>query len=119
MRLAPSLLLLVALASSAQEVGYRRAMVTDSTRFAGREPRQVLIQFWYPAVAGSGKSMKHGDYLEGIPAPLAHREIHAYAQQKYGATTTLDALPANVRRDATPKSGRFPVVLYAGGAFNP
>jgi len=79
---------------------------------AGSRPLQTLV--WYPAVETNGKAMTVGDY-----AQLAGTEIHFDRADEgnrwIGKLATSATNPLWAVRDASPSSGRFPVVIYAPG----
>jgi len=84
----------------------------SSTRDAGR-PLQTLI--WYPAQQKVGDTMTVGDY---VALAATQFRFEAPDLQNRWATSLLSA-SSNVRlwaiRDATPETGRFPVVIYSPG----
>ena len=84
----------------------------SSTKDAGR-PLQTLI--WYPAQQKVGDTMTVGDY---VALAATQFRFEAPDLQNRWATSLLSA-SSNVRlwaiRDATPETGRFPVVIYSPG----
>jgi tetratricopeptide (TPR) repeat protein len=75
-------------------------------------PVQTLI--WYPAKKSSGKPMTVGDYANLMASETSFdkpRLAHDAQDWIKGMTPTL-AHPLWAIRDASPESGRFPVVIY-------
>jgi len=128
-------------------VGYRASYEFDRTRVltpardyrgravVGDRDRPVLVRLWYPArVTRAAKRMPYGAYLSvpsaGVPAEVVEAwerrtlGIHRHSAGKYapqsqeGLLERLKALPTAVVEGAEPAPGRFPVVVYAGGAFH-
>lgn len=127
-------------------VGYRSTIMLDRTRvfipernyegklYVGERSRPLLIQFFYPAqVSANASRMAYGDYLKlkgDTPAAsivaegLRQRatEIHDYYLGKYlqayrnGLDEKLMKMQTAVLRDAPAAKGRFPVIIYSGGA---
>lgn len=127
-------------------VGYRATIVHDRSRtfipernyegklYAGERSRPLLIQIFYPArVSSNAARMAYGDYLNlkaDTPAAALVAEglrqragvIHEYYQGKYlqayrnGLYERLINLPVASVRDAPAAQGKFPVVIYGGGA---
>ncbi|HKQ53925.1 MAG TPA: prolyl oligopeptidase family serine peptidase, partial [Pyrinomonadaceae bacterium] len=106
--------------------------------YAGERARPVLIQIFYPArLQSNAVRMVYGDYLNlkgETPAAalvaqgLRQRAqvIHDYYQGKYlqayrdGLDERLARVETAAVRDAPAALGRFPVVIYGGGAgFGP
>jgi len=93
--------------------------------------RPIRISVWYPAVFAKGAvAMQYGDYFH-YEGNNDFRELNDELE-KYDRGSTLEdlnevspngtqifarlcATPVAAIRDARPASGRFPVVLYAGG----
>jgi dienelactone hydrolase len=130
----------------AHSVGYRATIVPDRSRifipernyegkiYAGERSRPVLIQIFYPAqLPSNAVRMVYGDYLKlqgETPAAALVAEglrqrahvIHDYYQGKYlqtyrnGLYERLVRFPSAAVRDAPAAEGRFPVVIYGGGA---
>ena len=123
-----------------QPVGYlvkwktdssRSWWVADSSGHLRPSPRSIRVNLWFPAVAGTGKTMTFRDYMEpgiasGVPRPLADA-IH---ENDLGSPTYSfrgiyrDDLAAferamktrmAARGAATPAPGRFPIVIYSIG----
>jgi hypothetical protein len=103
--------------------------VTDRSRtWASQWPkrpddrgRPIRISMWYPA-AGSRAPMRIADYVRpgasamfgDAEAALEHRDGNVVAERAPpDQLPTLMATPMRAVRDATPASGRFPLVLYA------
>lgn len=128
-------------------VGYRAAFHFDRSRvlkpprdYRGRavigdRDRPVLVRVWFPARPALGaRRMPYGAYLSvpspGVPADVVGAwdrrtlDIHRYSAGKYaprgreGLLERLKTLPTAVTEGAAPAPGRFPAVVYAGGAFN-
>src|SRR5215208_2568868 len=130
----------------AYPVGYRAAIVPDRSRifipernyegklYAGERSRPLLIQIFHPAqVSSNAARMVYGDYLNlkgDTPAAALVAEgfrqrarvIHDYYQGKYleayrnGLYERLIKLPSAAVRDSPAAQGKFPVVIYGGGA---
>jgi dienelactone hydrolase len=126
---------------SVWELDYSRAykMVFDDKTVYGsvKSPRPILINIWYPAVrTDSPKPMPHRDYLAiqttdprlaKFAAKLLEYElafICKFLMRKTGAELTdqerrlLDQFwdtPTASFRDAPPKVGKFPLVIYHQG----
>ena len=124
-------------------VGYRGNWEMDSSRtyfpeatFEGRRlegdrRRPVAVRIWYPAQRTAARPLTYGDY-RNLPAATprlralaqdwdaANKGIHDYAVRKFtGSPEMLARLFASrmlAVKDAPPLPGRFPVVVYAGGA---
>jgi dienelactone hydrolase len=111
--------------------GYTTRFVTDRSRHwaspSGVRPddrgRPIRISMWYPAV-GSRAQMRIADYVRpgasamfgDAEAALEHRDGTVVAEwAPPDQLPTLMATPMRAGRDATPVSGRFPLVLYAAG----
>ncbi|MDR6531827.1 dienelactone hydrolase [Caulobacter rhizosphaerae] len=107
--------------------GYRGETDVETGKpIAGERARPVQTLVWYPAAKGSGQGLTVGDYVKlGVTAddfdhPPAER---ATMQAKFVAAQVAMlsperakaelAAPMLARRDATPASGKFPVVIYA------
>ncbi len=107
--------------------GYRgKTDVETGKPITGERARPIQTLIWYPAAKGSGQGLTVGDYVKlGVTAddfdhPPAERAV---MQAKFVAAkvATLSperakaelAAPMLARRDATPASGKFPVVIYA------
>src|SRR5216683_3546224 len=93
--------------------------------------RPIRISVWYPAVRANGtETMRYGDYFH-YDSRSDFREVYD-GMEKYDRDATLAdlnevaphgsdvfaklcATPVAAVRNARPASGRFPVVLYAGG----
>jgi hypothetical protein len=89
---------------------------TDRTDpwLADGSPRELMVSVWYPATRGTG-----------TPAP--YMLAGAAAEYDRGASAVLGIEPGRVdwagtvthaRRDADPRRGRHPVVLYSPGFYN-
>ncbi len=126
----------------AHAVGYRATIVPDRSRtfipernyegklYAGERSRPLHIQIFYPArLQSNAVRMVYGDYLNlqgdtPVAEGLRRRAqvIHDYYQGKYlqahrdGLYERLVRVPAASVRDAPAAEGRFPLVIYAGGA---
>jgi dienelactone hydrolase len=130
----------------AYSVGYRTTIVPDRSRifipernyegklYAGERSRPLPIQIFYPAqLSPNTARMVYGDYLNlrgETPAAASVAEglrerahvIHDYYQAKYlqayrnGLYEKLINLPSAAVRDAPTAQGRFPVIIYGGGA---
>ena len=134
------------LAPGAHRVGFRSFWSTDQGRsYASPEfgipadqkhPRPVLVNLWYPAAAGAGAGMPHGDYLKIAPDDSRYATLASalaeYARDVISQETlrtaledldgaqraTFDALlatPTASVRDAAPAPGSFPLILYHAG----
>lgn len=134
------------LTPGAHGVGFRSFWSSDQGRsYASPEhgiaadpkhPRPVLVNLWYPAAAGTGPHITHGDYLNITPddsrfATLAaalseyaldvisHETLRASVEdldeaQRASLDKVLATSTASVR-DASPAPGPFPLVLYHAG----
>jgi len=118
----------------------RRYQMTfeDKTAYApGKAPRPILINIWYPAKPTSNaKPMQHRDYLD-IPStdPMLARFSAKLVEYDRGVITKellgkpakelndqekqvleqfLDTPTASIR-NAPPKEGKFPLVIYHSG----
>lgn len=127
-------------------VGYRSEYVRDASRsffpekdFKGRRQpgdrrRPVPLRIWFPARAGTGAAMVYSDYLtvkagngglEGFAKLYASRNavVHKVMASKYGGDLgngweRIAATPVHSRLGAQPLAGRFPIIVYGGGAYN-
>ena len=111
----------------------------DKTRYAaGKAPRPVLVNVWYPAQpAGPARPMRHGGYFEigsddprlgRFAAKLAEYARGVVSQELFGKPAAalsareatflqrLWATPTACTRDARPLGRKGPVVVYHGGA---
>ena len=102
-----------------------------SNRAAADQGRPIRISVWYPAVLAKGaEAMRYGDYFHyegdkdfrGLNDELEKYDRGSWLEDlnevsPNGAElfATLCATPVAAIRNARPASGRFPVVLYAGG----
>jgi dienelactone hydrolase len=111
--------------------GYTTRFVTDRSRtWASPSParpddrgRPIRISMWYPALGGRAP-MRIADYVRP-GASAAFADVEAALEHRDGTVTaewappdqlpTLMATRMRAVRDATPVSGRFPLVLYAAG----
>src|SRR5690606_29899485 len=126
-------------------VGYRQELRFDVTRryqnpLVAAPGRPISIHRWYPA-DGSGEPMQVADYLEldSATSPGFAEQLERHARsvvigESLGLMAGVFASPAELamievalaepvfaRRDATPLSGRWPIVLYhpgLGGAYS-
>jgi dienelactone hydrolase len=93
--------------------------------------RPLQIGVWYPAQAGTGTAMRMADYVAAMggeqdfgldAAERVRRGEAAYfafplvREASPEQRRALLAMAAVARRDATPASGRFPVVLWSLGS---
>lgn len=89
--------------------------------YAGERARPVQTLVWYPAQKTAQPPMPYGDYVKlfetetSFGHPTDTFENHAI-KPFLGAHL---AAPTWAVRDATPAAGRFPVVIYAPGAWHP
>jgi pimeloyl-ACP methyl ester carboxylesterase len=111
----------------------------DGTSYAaGKGPRPILVNRWYPAVvAADARKMPHGMYLNvrtddpalaKYAARLAEYERSVIAKEVMGKplkdltkaeSALLDEFfdtPTACVRDAAPAKGNFPLVIYHAGA---
>jgi pimeloyl-ACP methyl ester carboxylesterase len=111
----------------------------DRTRYAaGKAPRPIVINTWYPAAVPTGCTpMRHRDYLRietddprltRFAAELAAYQRLAVCRDVTGKATAqltdseralLDEFwetPRASFRDATPAKGEFPLVIWRGGS---
>lgn len=102
--------------------------------FTGERSRPLQIQIFYPArFSARAAKMSYGDYLNvkantPVAAKVAEnlrqrtRAIHEYFQdlylkdQKNGLYEKLMKMPTTAIRNAPAATGKFPIVLFAGGA---
>jgi hypothetical protein len=118
----------------------RYALVLDSKapRGSTKSPRPILVNVWYPAVrTDSSAPMRHRDYLRiesqdpqlaRVAAELIDYERRIVCKELMGKKLAeldekergrLEAFwdtPTAAHRDAPPMGGRFPLVIYHGGA---
>ena len=128
-----------ALTPGPHPIGFRTLFLRDTSRRwdtlassgALRAGRPVRVSLWYPAAtAGSGSSMRYGDYFhyEGPPDfralddTLERTDRQGWLDDLTDETPnaralvdSLFAMPVLARRDAPAAIGRFPVLLYSGG----
>jgi hypothetical protein len=117
--------------------GYNMIVGNATTYAAGKVPRPILINIWYPAkVADGDKAMRHRAYpeirsaeppLARFSGALAEYEGGQYAQELPGKPGERPAdrrkhlldelldIPTPSVRDAAAAEGRFPVVIYHAG----
>ena len=115
---------------------YDPEFITDTTRFPVHRPRPIMIGLWYPARRTNASRMTYRQYLDISPgpgplAPFASR-LEAAMRDVVGDETTGQKpgamTPAETRafeqllatrtfavKDASPASGKFPVILYHPG----
>ena len=101
-------------------VGFRQMKLSDSSRpFGESKSRAVRVSLWYPAVPGSGQVMNLKSYVElhqseeqpdGVPA---FREWARMMRTEESRIEPLLELASAACSDATPMSGRFPLIVYA------
>lgn len=116
---------------------YRTAFDGGRTYGAEKSPRPVLVNLWYPAQAGGGPVMMHGDYLDFVPADFKLKPLAAALLDYERATLTRELTgteaskttaaqrqavdrvlkrPTGCVRDAKAAPGRHPLVIYHAGA---
>jgi pimeloyl-ACP methyl ester carboxylesterase len=94
-------------------VGLKVVDQYDQSRAVGDDARPLQTLIWYPSLRSTGKPMTVGDYTQ-----LADTEIHFDAphpeQNRWRSLlkTSFD-IPLWSVRNATPRNGRFPVLIYA------
>ncbi len=104
---------------------------SHSHRTAPDKGRPIRISVWYPAVPAKGaEAMRYGDYfhyegdkdfrelndeLEKYDRRSWLEDLNEVSPNGTKIFATLCATPVAAIRNARPASGRFPVVLYAGG----
>ena len=99
--------------------GYTRPFAADPVG------RPVRISVWYPAGGSAGATrMRYGAYVD-IKAPPEFAAYNAIVTARdllisglnvpKGSLPALLETPVNAQADATPASGRFPLILYCGG----
>jgi dienelactone hydrolase len=100
-------------------------------RTASDKGRPIRLSVWYPAVPAKGaEAMRYGDYfhyegdkdfrelndeLEKYDRGSWLEDLNEVSPNGNSIFATLCATPVAAIRNARPASGRFPVVLYAGG----
>ena len=107
--------------------GYATRFVTDRSRTWGSQSddrgRPIRISMWYPANSARA-AMRIADYVQagasgmfGKAGTVLERRDRAVVAEWAPAEQlpTLFATQMRAVRDATPASGRFPLVLYAAG----
>jgi hypothetical protein len=115
---------------------YNMTFADKSSYAAGKAPRPILVNIWYPAKAPGGKAMRHRDYLEirstepplhQFSGALADYVVGLYVQELQDekdkepadrARRILDGLldtPTPCSRDAPAAEGPFPLVIYHAG----
>lgn len=109
----------------------------DGTSYSARKsPRPILVNVWYPAQRVSGKPLVHGSYLDirarsqplskfadklisynrGVIAVEAFgKEEKKFTAQEKAAFVSLLNEPTRAYRNAKPRSGKFPLVIYHSG----
>ncbi len=127
---------------SVWELDYSRAykMVFDDKTVYGsvKSPRPILINIWYPAVrTDSPKPMPHRDYLAiqttdprlakfaaklveyeraRVCRELMRKKVAELTDQERRLVDQFWDTPTASFRDARPTEGKFPLVIYHGGA---
>lgn len=110
-------------------VGFTTRWVMDSSRAYGDAPaRPIRVLVWFPAAAGTGSSMRYGDYLRIEPTDAAFAAYAAAlaaadrgtAQRQFSPPSDsllaiVEAVPVPARRDANAAPGPFPLVVHALG----
>lgn len=95
-------------------VGFKVIDQYDYSRNFGGDPRPIQTLVWYPAASVMDKPMTVGSY-----AQIAATVIHFHQPDKSNEWAAKLATYADVQlravRDAKPRSGRFPVLVYAPG----
>jgi hypothetical protein len=121
-------------------VGFRSAMVLDSSRKYADKARPILFDVWCPAANVQSAALLYERYLQ-VPDvaihPLFKNRLEGYVRgvvvddlfhkteerldaAERAAWNTLLATPTVAHLDAPPLSGPFPMILYhsgAGGSF--
>lgn len=89
--------------------------------------RPIRAFVWYPAVPGTGRAMRFGDYFVRAPAPALRlvmrldSALDARANESFtrwmgaGPFGKLRVSRVDARRNATPMVGSFPVIAYSAG----
>src|SRR5262249_37033609 len=80
----------------------------------GAWPLQTLV--WYPAARESGKPVAYGDYMALGATTLSFgqpRKAVGFSAWFVEGMKHAEAEPVRSRRDATPETGNFPIVVYA------
>ena len=123
--------LLGGLQTGPHAVGFRIITMSDPSRPVGPKPRdaaaatdrarQLRLHVWYPAAASSGDALTIGDYIRASE-PVSGRTQFA-AQHRQAVPRSLavpfsdedwsryTALRLTARQDASPASGKFPLLV--------
>ena len=95
---------------------FKAASAATGTQTPAEGPRPLQTLVWYPAEASNSKPMTIGDYAALVQTetsfgkPVAQGKAQSFVESFTHGTTSLQTWAI---RDATPKSGRYPIVVYA------
>ncbi len=94
---------------------YRHTTDDLGKPYQGERARPLQTLIWYPAEKTIAKSMTVGDYgnLAATETSFGKPNLSVDHKQWLEAIKPTLAMPMWAVRDATPLSGRFPVVIYA------
>jgi tetratricopeptide (TPR) repeat protein len=94
---------------------YRRTTDDLGKPYQGERARPLQTLIWYPAEKTTAKPMTVGDYgnLAATETSFGKPDLSADQKQWLEAIKPTLGMPMWAVRDATPLSGRFPVVIYA------
>ena len=102
---------------------FRNAIDEFGNPYLGERSRPLQTLIWYPADRTASKPMTMGDYLSLMQTEtdFDHPKISVKAKEWSSALGPTTETPLRAVRDAPPAqgSGRFPVVIYAPGAYDP
>jgi dienelactone hydrolase len=91
--------------------------------YQGERSRPLQTLIWYPAQSSKDKPMTVSDFLDLLRTQFnfEHPKWPVKARELSSALGPTLTTPLRAVRNAPPASreGRFPVVIYAPGAFNP
>jgi dienelactone hydrolase len=97
---------------------FRTARTLDGKPRTGERARQIPITIWYPAEAAAGAPMTFADYAKGEEEGIVALTRN-FAQLSPEQRAEMFALQGRGVRDAKPKAGRYPVILYSLGSPSP
>jgi tetratricopeptide (TPR) repeat protein len=98
---------------------YRRTTDALGHTYKGERARPLQVLVWYPAVHSNAVPMTVGDYINlwASETDFAHPRMPAKGKEWQASVHRYLKTPLWAVRDAATASGRFPVVIYAPGAF--
>ena len=114
------------------KIGYKTIVKTDASRTYGSQPRVVQMYMWYPARSGTGTKASYGQYFKDVAndwggnknisenlGRMLKKDFRSGALNPSFAGEFSDEAfqkiletPIPVMVNATPETGKFPLVLH-------